>query len=251
MVSLLHRWFAPTSGHTMTAPLQLKIVCDSREQAPFRFENFPAVVTVAGLEAGDYSLAGFERRIAIERKSLDDLLHSISTERPRFERELARLRGFDSAAVVCESPAAALRSGNYRAKLNPEAGWQSVLAFSMRYRIAFIFCDSRADAERTVFDFLRHFARDRWRELQALRLAPTMPPERTRRPRPGAGPSGDGDAPEGRTQAGTEPAPTVCRTVSRVLPREHGSFSSTGAQSVAASPAVLSRVKESNCPCNL
>jgi DNA excision repair protein ERCC-4 len=235
----------------MTAPLQLKIVCDSREQCPFTFAGFPAVVTVAGLEAGDYSLAGFERRVAVERKSLPDLLACLGVERPRFARELARLRGFDSAAVVCESPAAALRSGSYRAKLNPEAAWQSVLAFSMRFRIPFFWAENRADAEAVTFNFLRHYARDRWRELKALAPAPTMPPERTGDPRPGAGVDESANAPEGRTEAGTEPAPTGCRTVSRVLPREHGSFLGVRGQSVAASPAVLSRVKESNCPCNL
>ena len=54
--------------------LVLRVVCDSREQQPYTFAGFPAVVEVAGLEAGDYSLAGFERRVAIERKSIQDLV---------------------------------------------------------------------------------------------------------------------------------------------------------------------------------
>jgi hypothetical protein len=43
-----------------------------------------------------------------------------------------------------------------------------VLAFSMRYRMPLIFCADRADAEAVTFDLLRHYARDRWRELRAL-----------------------------------------------------------------------------------
>lgn len=146
----------------------LPIICDSREQAPFAFSGLPVEVEVGALEAGDYSVRGFERRVAVERKELQDLVGCLSGERDRFERELARLRGYDSAAVIVEEPMSALRQGRYRGHLNPNSAWQSVLAFSMRYRIPFWFCTNRAAAEAATFDLLRHFARDRWRELQAL-----------------------------------------------------------------------------------
>ena len=146
----------------------LPIVCDSREQAPFAFFGLPVEVSVGGLEAGDYSVAGFGRRVAVERKSLQDLVGCLSGERDRFERELARLRGYDCAAVVVEAPVHALRSGHYLGRLDAGAAWQSVLAFMQRYRVPFIFCADRTDAEAVTFDLLRHYARDRWRELQAL-----------------------------------------------------------------------------------
>lgn len=190
----------------MNDPKQpLRIVCDSREQAPFTFSGFPAVVEVAGLEAGDYSLAGFERRVAIERKSIQDLVGCLTGERPRFERELQRLKAMDAAAVVVEQPQSVLRLGHFRSRMDAGAAWQSCIALSMRYRIPFWFCDSRADAERVAFDFLRHYARDRWRELQALRLVPTMTPERTERHRPGAGMDGKPNPPERRQRAANGP----------------------------------------------
>lgn len=151
----------------MTAPL-LPIVRDSREQAPFAFSGLPVEVSVGALEAGDYSVRGFERSVAVERKALQDLVGCLSGERDRFERELARLRGYDAAAVVVEAPAVALRTGRYLGRLDSGAAWQSVLAFSVRFRVPFIFCADRADAEAVTFDLLRHYARDRWRELQAL-----------------------------------------------------------------------------------
>ena len=150
-------------------PSSIHIVQDSREQAPFTFSGYPVEVSVAALEAGDYSLAGFERRVAAERKELGDLVACLSTDRERFQRELARLRGYDSAALVVESPASALRAGNYRSQLNPEAAWQSCLAFMQRFRVPFIFCADRADAEAVTYDLLRHYATDRRRELAALR----------------------------------------------------------------------------------
>ena len=132
----------------------IRIVCDSSEQAPFAFSGLSVEVLAGALKAGDYSVAGFERRVAVERD--------------RFESELARLRGYDYAAVVVEALAVALRTGRYLGRLDSGAAWQSVLAFSMRYRMPFIFCADRADAETVTFDLLRHYARDRWRELQAL-----------------------------------------------------------------------------------
>ena len=173
----------------------LHIVADSREQAPFRFNGYPVEVAVATLEAGDYSLAGFMRRVPVERKSLQDLVGCLSGDRLRFERELARLRGFDAAAVVVEAPAYALRSGRYLGRLDAGAARQSVLAFPIRYRMPFIFCQDRADAEQVTFDLLRHYARDRARELAAL-SAPT--------PRP----AGDCAPARALTGAGATDAPT-------------------------------------------
>lgn len=200
--------------HAMIDPKQpLRIVVDSREQCPFRFEGYPVEVEVAGLEAGDYSLAGFERRVAVERKSIQDLVGCLTGERPRFERELQRLKAMDAAAVVVEQPQGVLRLGHFRSRMDAGAAWQSCLALSMRFRVPFFWAENRADAERICFDCLRHFARDRWRELQALRLVPTMTPERTERRGPGIGMDGRPDTPQERTEGkANSTAPTATAT---------------------------------------
>ena len=190
---------APTFTPAMSESKQhppLRVIVDTREQAPFTFSGYPVTVEVGMLASADYSLHGFTDRIGIERKSLADLVGCLGIGRPRFERELARLRGFDSAAVVVEAPADDLRAGRYQSKLDSGAAWQSVLAFVERYRIPIIFCQDRRDAEETTFHLLRHYARDRWRELQAL--APPTP-----RHSPSAAPghvltrAGSSDAPTG------------------------------------------------------
>lgn len=173
------------------------------------------MVEVGALEAGDYSLAGFERRVSIERKSLSDLIGCLSGDRARFERELARLRGFDACAVVVESSQPTLRLGHYRSAMPAESAWQSVIAFSMRFRVPFWFCDSRADAERVAYDFLRHFHRDRVRELEALRIPATMTPERTERRGPGVGMDRAVNDPQRRTGAKGAPCPTAISTGTR------------------------------------
>lgn len=146
----------------------MKILIDTREQAPFTFEheNYNRTVSEAcGLAVGDYSLAGLTDRVAVERKSLPDLVACLGRERERFERELQRAAALDAFAVVVESSWADLAGGNYRSQLNPHSACQSVLAFSCRYRIPFLFAGSRAGAEYITWGFLRQYlesARKRW-----------------------------------------------------------------------------------------
>lgn len=163
---LLRKLQNGVSGVSGVEPL--RIVCDSREQAPFTFIGYPATVETGTLASGDYSLAGFESRVAVERKSLQDLVSCLGAERARFTRELERLRGFDAACVVAESPCLALRQGRYTGRLNPAAAWQSILALSMRHRMPFFWGTDRQDAEGIAYHFLRHFHRDRVREFAAL-----------------------------------------------------------------------------------
>ena len=71
----------------------LKIICDSREQNGYAFSAYPDVMATTGtLTTGDYSLAGFTDKVAIERKELSDLIGCLTHDRDRFTRELERLR---------------------------------------------------------------------------------------------------------------------------------------------------------------
>lgn len=58
----------------------MRIVIDSREQAPFLFEGYGAEVGPGALAAGDYSLCGLESLVAVERKSLADLTMRLGRE---------------------------------------------------------------------------------------------------------------------------------------------------------------------------
>jgi len=138
----------------------LPVVRDSREQRPYAFTGLPVEVEVGALATGDYSIRGHESKVTVERKSLGDLVHCLTGDRARFMRELERMRDFAAVAVVVESPQHALRTGRYLGGVNPRAAWQSALALMQRYRVPFIFCMDRADAEQVTFDILRHYWRD-------------------------------------------------------------------------------------------
>ena len=84
----------------------MKIIQDSREQAPYAF-NAPryagTVVEVGTLQTGDYSLHGLTDRIALERKSLSDLCGTLTAGRERFKRECERGRGLEYFALMIEA----------------------------------------------------------------------------------------------------------------------------------------------------
>lgn len=146
----------------------MRVLIDTREQAPFPFEGYDVEVVPGTLTAGDYSIPGLESLVAVERKSLPDLVACLGRERERFEHELERLRGHEAAAVVVESPLADLVAGNYRSKLDTKAAYESVVAFMVRYRLPFYFAQDRRGAERFTHSFLRHFLRTAERRYKAV-----------------------------------------------------------------------------------
>ncbi|MFW6052967.1 MAG: ERCC4 domain-containing protein [Desulfosalsimonas sp.] len=136
----------------------MKIITDSREQAPYTFDRWQVEVERAGLPAGDYSLAGFMDRVAVERKSIDDLVNCLKEkERDRFERELAKLRVYELGAVIVEANLQDLAKGFYKSEMKPHAALQSVTAFYVRYGVPFLFCGNRAGAEYITYSLLAKF----------------------------------------------------------------------------------------------
>jgi ERCC4-type nuclease len=149
----------------------MKILIDTREQAPFTFSGtrFSQLEVVSqSLDTGDYSLAGLADRVAVERKSLPDLVLCLGRERERFERELQRAAALEAFCVVVEASWVDLAGGNYRSLMKPHAACQSVLAFTARYRIPFLFAGGRAHAEDMTIGFLRQYLESARKKFAAI-----------------------------------------------------------------------------------
>ena len=146
----------------------MQIIVDTREQNPYFFTAFPAEVVRGTLNAGDYSIPGFTDEIAIERKELGDLIGCLSHDRDRFTRELERLRGYQSAALLVEAPFSFIKGGRYRSKMKPDAAVQSLFSIMQYYRMPIFFAADRDAGERFVYDFLRHFIRHATQRYKAL-----------------------------------------------------------------------------------
>jgi ERCC4-type nuclease len=140
----------------------MRIIIDSREQRPFTFEGREDVEVVTGsLITGDYSLAGLEDRVALERKSLADLVSCLTgSNRERFERELNRGQALDYFAVVIEAGFTELMTKQYRSNLNHHAAAQSIIAFQVRHGVPFLWAGSRRAAEYLTYWSLSKFLRE-------------------------------------------------------------------------------------------
>jgi ERCC4-type nuclease len=130
-------------------------IVDSREKRPFELPNS----VVACLPAGDYSLLGFEERIAIERKSKEDAYKSLGYGRRRFEREVRKLANYDYAAIVVEASLPDFLVPPEFSRMRPRSAICSLLGWSVKYRIPVFFCSDRAHAKATTWQLLKKFAR--------------------------------------------------------------------------------------------
>ena len=108
---------------------------DTREQRPYTFtgpDDLPYPTLRTKLDEGDYSiaaksaeagpdsvafLANLQGRVAIERKTLDDFVGSISQGRPRFMREIDRLKDYWLKVVVVEASLADILMGRYISRM--------------------------------------------------------------------------------------------------------------------------------------
>ena len=138
---------------------RITIVVDTREQEPLSFDPAIASVERRALPAGDYSLVGLEERVAVERKSLDDLVSTVIRGRRRFARELERLQTYDAACVVVEANLADVFAGRYRGGASPASVFGAVISIIVDAGVPVFFCSDRQLACRFTFDFLRRFQR--------------------------------------------------------------------------------------------
>lgn len=146
-------------------PATVVALVDTREQEPLNLH--PLSTSAATLPTGDYSVAGLEDVIAIERKSLDDLLGCIGQSRERFDREILRLLAYPTRAVVVEASWRELESGQWRSKVTPAAACGSVLGW-IALGVPFLFATDHASAGKAVSRMLFLAARRRYRECRAL-----------------------------------------------------------------------------------
>ena len=126
------------------------IVTDVREQAPYNFDS-SAVNEV--LATGDYSVKGGEHLIAIERKTLSDLVSSLSNGRQCFEQELARSLALEHFRLVFEGSLQDIIQHRYRSRMLPQSVIQTLIAWSIHYRLPIWFAGNRAGG-RLITDSL-------------------------------------------------------------------------------------------------
>ncbi len=146
-------------------PEAFTAIVDSREQKPLDLS--PLRSEVGTLVTGDYSVKGLEHVIAVERKSLHDLLACVGRDRARFEREIRRLPAYPTRVLVVESTWAKIEAGGWRSRITPAAAMGSLLGW-VAVGLPVIMAGDHERAGRYVSRLLFIAARRRWRENRAL-----------------------------------------------------------------------------------
>lgn len=119
----------------MLLPPGLCVIVDTREKLPYSLQMNSGLVLpqkVATLKTADYSLQGYEDRVAYERKSFPDLLGSIGKHRERFSAEIQRLETMTYRGILVEGTWSQLENCHKVSRLHPNAAVGSILSFCSR-----------------------------------------------------------------------------------------------------------------------
>ena len=129
----------------------LEIIVDSHERYAWTFSRQQATTTKRTLTAGDYAVAIDARIVAsVERKSLADLVHTLTTGRLRYV--LADLAIVPHAAVVVEDRYSSIFKLDRVRPLTVVAGLAEA---QVRFpNVPIVFCETRLLAQEWAYRFL-------------------------------------------------------------------------------------------------
>lgn len=166
----------------------LEILVDAHEQRPYRFANQQVTTTAVGLPCGDYAVAHDAALVAsVERKSLPDLVSSLTSGRLRFA--LGELSALPRAAVVVEERYSAIFGLE---RIRPALVADGLAELQVRWpQVPIVFCDNRRLAEEWVYRYLA--AAYTWASTEDAALAriglTAVPAPVVAAPRPGPKPA--------------------------------------------------------------
>jgi len=160
--------FIPKSWGVSVPPF----IQDTREQWPLDLDAWPGGVKVDTLKFGDYGLEGFSGidypRIIFERKSLADIVGSLTYGRERFMKEVEALRRFQFSCIVIEAERAQLDNEDYRGITSSESLRQTLFAIMVRTGVHVHWAGNRANAAQSVMGMGRQFLRGLVKDVQRL-----------------------------------------------------------------------------------
>lgn len=161
------------------------VLIDAQEKQPWTFQGFPTIVPIKyqslGPSHGDYTIAGYERSVHIERKSKADAQGTFTappdTERgERWRATLNFLAEIPCGAVVIECTMGEMLAdiesrGKRSVATLRKVMHRQVLAWQCDFALPFIFCDHRRLAEASALQIMRRH----WRAESGLRKRKSKP----------------------------------------------------------------------------
>jgi ERCC4-type nuclease len=143
------------------------VVIDSQEHMGYGFERFAnwfSGTVRKRLKVGDYTILGMEQEIAMERKTIPDLVNSIIQDRKDFIGKCERLSSFKKKCLVIEGTLSEIKTPYENSQAHPNAVLGSLLAAQERWDIPVYFLDEFQLAEEFVASMLSKYHAYRWLE---------------------------------------------------------------------------------------
>jgi ERCC4-type nuclease len=152
-------------------PAPVIITVDTREPEPHPWQCWlPAHVTFdrATLDTGDFAVAGLPDAAVVERKTVSDFLGCLTSNRERFERELARSRHVGRFVVIVEGTL--LDCIRNRGGLSEASLLGTVAAWSRRF-CPILFAGTERHAAELAYRFLTGQINEGHRIIKAMASA--------------------------------------------------------------------------------
>jgi ERCC4-type nuclease len=118
---------------------------------------------------GDYTLLGMEKEIAVERKTISDLVSSIIARRGDFISKCERLSSFKKKCFVIEGTLGLLKTPYQESGAHPNAVLGSIIAAQERWGIPVYFLDNFLLAEEFVASMLSKHHAYHWLEANGYK----------------------------------------------------------------------------------
>lgn len=143
----------------------MRLIIDTREQNPLQFSRCRSITEylVKKLDVGDYSMEGYEDKIAIEKKTVLDLFSTLGKGHSRFKKELERAQELDYFALVIEESYNNIRTktfpNSFRTKMMGYVVTKLLHTMMIKYNVHVMFAKDKWEAARMVEQTLLAYER--------------------------------------------------------------------------------------------
>lgn len=143
----------------------IKIIIDSREQARLDFSEHPSVdeVIIKKLDVGDYGVNyrnGYDPKTYFERKTIGDLIGTLTTGIDRFKKELSRAKESNSTLIlIIEGSLTKTLKGIKYSKKDPVSIVKTVFTLWLKYGLTPVFCTDSKEASAFIVHYYEAIGR--------------------------------------------------------------------------------------------
>jgi ERCC4-type nuclease len=135
---------------------KLPVVIDTSEPVGYAWNFVDELFTTErkSLMTGDYTVAGLEDVLTIERKTLGDAVSTVIHQWTRFRKTLYRMAGMECAIVVIEASVSDVLEHKYESDAEPASVLGKLNSITIDHNIPVVFAGDRATAETFAERFL-------------------------------------------------------------------------------------------------